>query len=439
MSAGGEGGNPLHTSLAGGKTVVCYSFRKIKLAALRSLSQNARMGYAILRIAKRKTASSGKAMLTHALREVEVANAIRGAPKPEVISGCKTSQEALKQVAEGIALAKAQGGRQGFTKASTPVLDILVTTSHQDMQRLTKSQQDSYFQKALAFVASRFGGMTNILTAVVHRDEATPHMQVLLMPLDRTTHRFSASKMIGGPPGLSALQDAFHAECGAEFNLERGEKGSRATHVPIKTFYAHAAAVEAGRANELEPVPPPPAPSWKSKLNGEYQAAKAARNAVMERNNSKIKAVNIASRQLRAMHPSQIQKQAEKYREILRLEKLSAESNKATESRLNVISYKETRVIEAEKRLKTLDTIQQAKLLDKFSKHMSPEYIGILSKRLNIALVPGKGLCDQVRRNSLAVSLLDAAQKIDAAMDGDVMSAAQQWHDRQQDAPAPRG
>lgn len=76
------------------------------------------MGYAILRIAKRKTARSGKAMLAHALREVEVPNAIAGAPKPEVLAGHKTSQAALAALAEGIAVAKAHGGPQGFTAAS---------------------------------------------------------------------------------------------------------------------------------------------------------------------------------------------------------------------------------------------------------------------------------------------------------------------------------
>lgn len=377
-------------------------------------------------------------MLSHALREVEVANAIPGAPAPEVLAGCKTTQEALAVLAQAKAQAKALGGRQGFTKASTPALDILVTTSHQDMQRMTKDQQDSYYKKALAFVARHFGGMANILTASVHRDETTTHAQFIVMPLDRTTMRFSASKMLGGPVGLSRLQDEFHAECGAEFDLQRGEKGSRATHVPIKSFYAHAAAVEAGRANELEPVPPAPKPTWVTKLNGEYQAAKAARNAVMERNNSKIKAVNIASRQLRAMHPSQIQKQAEKYRNTVRLEQIAADANKASESRLNAISYRETRVIEAEKRLKTIDTIQHAQLIDKFTKHMSPEFVGVLSKRLNIALVPGKGLCDQVRRAGLAMNLLDAAQKIDKAADG-LLPAAQQWQEQRDAPPAPKG
>lgn len=385
-------------------------------------------------------------MLAHALREVEVPNAIQGAPKPMHLAGHKTSQEALAALAEGVALAKAQGGRQGFTKASTPVLDLLVTTSHQDMQRLTKSQQDSYFQKSLDFIAARFGGMANILTAVIHRDEATPHLQVLLMPLDRTTMRFSAAKMIGGPPGLSAMQDTFHEQCGAEFNLERGEKGSKAKHVPIKSFYAHAAAVQAGTAEELEPVPPPPVATWKTKLDGSYTSLKEARNAVIDRNTSRIKALNLASRQLRALHPSQVQKQAEKYRANLRVSEQMKErqaaidlSIKQVETARSQNEFKEYRIHEAKKRLESIDTIQSAQLLDKFTKHMAPEFVGVLSKRLGIPLTPGKGLCDQVRRAGLAMSLLDAAKKIEQAADGQILPAAQQWHDRQSDAPAPKG
>jgi len=390
------------------------------------------MGYAILRIAKRKTAGSGKAMLTHALREVEVPNAIPGAPKPTAIAGHQSSQAALAALADGIALAKAQGGRQGFTKASTPVLDLLVTTSHQDMQRLTREQQDSYFRRSLGFIAAKFGGMANILTAVIHRDESTPHMQVLLMPLDRTTMRFAASKMIGGPPGLSAIQDAFHEQCGKPFGLERGEKGSRATHVPIKAFYAHMAAGESPPA--MAKVPPAPT-FWDKLRPAVHQAKEKARGDALTANKKAREDLLKQAKTGRMLHPKVVARQAEKYRENVRLDALNKAAMGQAQATLRLAEFKETRAIEAEGRLKKMDAKMQAQALDKFTRHMAPEFVGVLSKRLGVDLEPGKGLCDQLRRAGLAPSLLAAAQLIEDASDGKAMAAAQTWHEQPQNAP----
>ena len=179
------------------------------LAALRSPGQNTPMGYSIFRIAKRKTQRSAAAMSAHALREVEVPNAVAGAPRPEVLAGARTTPELLTHLRAGVVQAKALGGPQGITKASVQVLDLLVTTSAADTARMGKAEMDAYFRLALEFIAAKFGGMANILTAAIHRDETTPHMQVLVMPLDRETNRFSSSKMIGGPAGMSKLQDTF--------------------------------------------------------------------------------------------------------------------------------------------------------------------------------------------------------------------------------------
>ena len=248
------------------------------------------MGYAILRIAGRKSTASAAKMVRHALREDKVPNAIQDAPKPVNGSGegygHATSKDALQALQVKIEGAKTV--RAGWQKSSTAALDILVTASRADMLSWSLERQNQFFTKALAFIADRFGGKQNILAAAIHRDESTPHMQVILAPVDPVTGRFSASRMVGGRDQLSQLQTDFHQVCGAPFDLERGQQRTAAKHVPVRAFYG---AMETG----LEPpayVPVPPAPTLIDNLKGTYKAKQAAHAAALAKNAAIRKEVN---------------------------------------------------------------------------------------------------------------------------------------------------
>lgn len=382
------------------------------------------MGYSILRIEKRKTAGATAGMLQHALRETEVANAIPGAPKPTVIAGAKTTAEAMTRLKEGVALAKARGGPQGFTKASTPALDLLVTTSREDMQRMTLSQQDDYFRRALAFIAAKFGGMANVLTAAIHRDETTPHMQVLVMPLDRTTSRFSAAKMIGGPAGLKRMQDAFHEACGKPFGLARGERDSKATHVAIGELYA---AMAAG-AEPPAFVKVPPTPTLVDRLKPGYQEKKETHERALEVNRNARLLVQQQAKVGRQMHPRLKGQMADKYREIQRLADHAASDRKAADvanaeakQRLVVAQAVDKRITS---NLALMDKRTAAVLVAKFSRGLGPDYVATLSKNLGIELQAGKDIPDQIRRAGLAVTLDEAVQLMEQASDGKLLAAA---------------
>lgn len=394
------------------KTVVSYYLLRGKAPHAPPAWHNAGMGYAILRIAKRKTGSSAAAMSRHALRETAVPNAIAGAPPPEVLAGAGATREVMAKLREGIALAKSVGGPQGFTKASTPVLDILVTTSADDPGRMGKAGQDAYFRKALLFIAAQFGGMANILTAAIHRDETTPHMQVLVMPLDRTTNRFAASKMLGGPKGLSSLQDGFWESCGRPYGLQRGEKGSKAKHVPVKRFYS--AMNQGAEVPKFTPVPP--APGMLDRLQPGYSAKKKAHEDAIAANAATRKRLSAQAETGRMMHPSQMARQAEKYREAVRLEQVSKAHLKQAGANADAAKrewgYAETRENEARHLLEIAkrveDRAELAKTLDKSTRHWSREYVGTLAKKMGIELVAGKPVLDQIRRAGKAQTMMQA-------------------------------
>ena len=99
---------------------------------------------------------------------------------------------------------------------------------------------DEVMKWAEASVASMrsFWGDENVVSAVLHLDEATPHLHLYTVPIDPESGRLNARGFIGGRDKLSALQDHYAKDM-AKFKLERGIKGSKAKHTRVKEFYAN--------------------------------------------------------------------------------------------------------------------------------------------------------------------------------------------------------
>ena len=67
-------------------------------------------------------------------------------------------------------------------KDSVMMVETLITASPEFMNSLPPEEQKAYFQTALDFISERVGKQ-NILSAVVHMDERTPHMHLCFVPL----------------------------------------------------------------------------------------------------------------------------------------------------------------------------------------------------------------------------------------------------------------
>lgn len=210
--------------------------------------------YAIIRVAKRKTAGAA-AMARHALRDgqaVENADEARRADN-SVLVGPGSAAGIMARIRDMLPAAR--------RRDAVTCLDLFVGGSPEAMHAMTREQQDRYFRQALAFIGDRFGGRGNIVSAVIHRDETTPHMQVLLVPL--LDGRLNAKRLVGNRPDLVRLQDDFAKQVGEPAGLRRGERGSNARHTSIRQFYA--AIQAAGGKDALparKPVPDlPPKPT----------------------------------------------------------------------------------------------------------------------------------------------------------------------------------
>ncbi|MGF2716653.1 MobV family relaxase [Bacillus cereus] len=58
-----------------------------------------------------------------------------------------------------------------------------VVTLPENLKGLSENEQREFFEKTYEFLANRYGGEKNVLSANVHNDETTPHMHFAFMPV----------------------------------------------------------------------------------------------------------------------------------------------------------------------------------------------------------------------------------------------------------------
>ena len=105
-------------------------------------------------------------------------------------------------------------------KDSVKFVDTLVTVSP-EFAKAHEAEMPEYFRRAFDFLKERVGE-ENIISAVVHMDEKTPHMHLCFVPLTRDK-RLSAKEILGNKKSMIRWQDDFYV-CMAERwpELERG-------------------------------------------------------------------------------------------------------------------------------------------------------------------------------------------------------------------------
>lgn len=202
--------------------------------------------FAIIRTKKLSSMGQIAASGQHTFRERETPNADQErTPENQILVGPKNAKE-LSQAWSDRAPDKVRAN-------AVRAVEYLVTASPEAMKRMSREEQDSYFRDALQFLQDKHG-KDNILSAVVHRDETTPHLTAMVIPLD-DRGKLNARQFLGGRDKLRELQTDFAERVGKEHGLERGRENSRAKHQTIRQFYTEVEGVE---RKVLKDIPPPP-------------------------------------------------------------------------------------------------------------------------------------------------------------------------------------
>ncbi len=209
------------------------------------------MSFAILRIAKLKSWGSIASSAGHTYRTRETPNADPSRASQNVV-GIGTRGDVLGDVRRRVEAVTSKPRSNAVL-----AIEVLLTASPEHFEG--KSDQDVIrWAKANAnWLRDRFG-KDNVVHAVLHRDESTPHLVAYVVP--EVAGRLNSRPLIGSPQLMTEMQTDYAAAM-AQFGLERGLQGSKARHQTIRAYYsrlnevAGAASARVEKLGKVEPAP----------------------------------------------------------------------------------------------------------------------------------------------------------------------------------------
>lgn len=215
------------------------------------------MGYAVLHMEKASASDSG--MSAHIERTVapKNADAERTHLNREMITfpdGVQNRTQAIQHRLDTAGLGRKIGKNQ------VRAVRIMLTGSSDDMKRIEQSGQlDNWCRDNLDWLCKTYGS-ENIVSAVLHLDETTPHIHATMIPIvtgerrkkkseeqaagekkkkyrkkDTSASRLCADDVMSRIK-LKEYQNTY-AEQMAKYGLQRGIEGSAAKHVTTSQYY----------------------------------------------------------------------------------------------------------------------------------------------------------------------------------------------------------
>ena len=210
------------------------------------------MGYAVLHLEKAKGADSG--MSAHIERTIQPKNAdpTRTHLNRELIQfpdGIRNRTAAIQHRLDTAGL------RRKIGKNQVQAIRIVLTGTHADMERIEQTGRlDEWCQDKLDWLRKTYGA-DNVVSAVLHMDEETPHIHATIVPIVQTERKKQKKEQtvkkkyrtkapaprlcadeVMSRANLIRYQDTY-AEQMAAYGLQRGIKGSEAQHISTHAYY----------------------------------------------------------------------------------------------------------------------------------------------------------------------------------------------------------
>ncbi len=191
------------------------------------------MPHAIARIKKLKQSNLAGSE-QHTNRSRETPNADPTQPNPRLIGTVEAP------VLE--ALVRQRIGAQPIRKNAVWCVEMLLTVSP-DYFRPDEPSRAGYWDESRLeqyqwavqqWLSETYGD--RIVRAELHLDEATPHIHAYLVPLDERS-KLNCRGLFGSREKLRHFQDSY-AKALEPLGIDRGIRGSRATHTAIQEYYA---------------------------------------------------------------------------------------------------------------------------------------------------------------------------------------------------------
>lgn len=230
------------------------------------------MGYAVLHLDK---ASSNEAKMTSHIERTQMpknADPERTHLNRELIEfpeRVANRTEAIQHRLDNAGLTRKIGTNQ------VRAIRVMLTGTHEDMKRIeAEGKLDQWCNENLKWLRKTYGA-DNLVSAVLHMDEATPHINATVVPIVKGERRKAKEKKKTAEPGkkkyrkknpnaarlcaddvmtrknLERFQDTY-AEAMSKYGLQRGIKGSEARHITTQEFYRNAIAQKENLQEDIE-------------------------------------------------------------------------------------------------------------------------------------------------------------------------------------------
>ena len=136
-------------------------------------------------------------------------------------------------------------------KDSVVCIDTIITSGPGFFEGMPHEKIREFFAAGCDFMAQKVG-LSNIISAVVHMDEKTPHLHMVFVPIT-SDGRLSAKDIIGGKKDCVAWQNEFFDCMSARFpELSRGRSVEETGHKHIEMSELRKSNKMNGIVNELE-------------------------------------------------------------------------------------------------------------------------------------------------------------------------------------------
>lgn len=205
------------------------------------------MPYAVIRIAKIKTAQQASAKTAHNYREHSLSNVDQDAPHPnrEYLNHEKRNYGELAE--QRIAQIVTRKVRTDQVKA----VEVILTGSPEGFKRNATGRaldysKSKWAQDNLHFLQNKYG-KENVVSFTLHQDEKTPHVHAVIVPI--TPDGRLAAKELFTPQTLRELQSEY-AQAMQAHGFERGVEHSQTQHQPPRRHYG-----QADQVGQLVPGP----------------------------------------------------------------------------------------------------------------------------------------------------------------------------------------
>ena len=162
------------------------------------------------------------------------------------VDGSKSSMNSERSGLGGIALERAVEDRiaSGYTKQvairkdAVRAVGVILTGSHERMKEIEADKKlfDAWKTANYEFACQEFG-QENIVRFTVHRDEKTPHIHCVFVPITKDG-RLSAKEYMKGKECMRGYQDRYGKKM-EKFGLERGlsREITQTVHIPTDQYY----------------------------------------------------------------------------------------------------------------------------------------------------------------------------------------------------------